>query len=364
MEQFVLERLVLFVYPEGRAAVCLLFACIAMNVLKLLFNPIFLLAAGLHAGLLLIPVAGGSSDSTVPAPDPEGESITVTRIPPKARQAGDPARPPASVTPAAARPVTATAVRPAVSQTTEPTKTGRPQSRQSSSGERSSASGRSSSNSRRQATANRSGTNQSAQTASRNSSSEIAVLPADSSDRPSNNTTANQSSGNTQAAPTLVALKDGVQSQTVPEMLQAFLARLQHSVLGTTEPEVEEAKQAWLATLSEQPGLTVSATHNLEKAIEISYPFIADEDGRRFLSCLTPVPKKGIVGVVVGADSKFVTEPVLLRSLGYGFLNEIAIEKVNAYTDFPEEGSQKAYTIEVEIDYDEDACVELAELKK
>ena len=148
---------------------------------------------------------------------------------------------------------------------------------------------------------------------------------------------------------------------TIPQ--QIFLARLRHSILKTTDPEVEEAKQAWLVSLSEQPEIRVADPQGLDKSVEINYPLIADGP-RRFLSCLTPVPEKGLVGVVVNTDGEIATEPAILRSSGYGFLNDIALEKIKNYQDFPDEDTQKLYTIDIEVDYDKDACVSLSDLQK
>ncbi|EKV03678.1 hypothetical protein Lepto7375DRAFT_5988 [Leptolyngbya sp. PCC 7375] len=341
-----------------------------MNFLKLLFNPIFLLAAGLHAGLLIIPIAGGSSDSVVPAPDPEGESITVTRIPPKAAQTvpGQPGATRPAPRPAAG---VATAIRQPASAGQPTTASQQPaQTRQTRNGQTDktgSTTGRSNSDNRRRASTNngnnRRGSTSQNPTDNRNTDNEIAVLSPPSN--PPNSGGSDGTADNTPAVqepPTLVALKNGAQAE-VPNLLRDFLTRLRHSVLRTTDPETEETKQKWLVNLTEEQGLNVSEAQGLEKAVEISYPLIADE-GRRFLSCLTPLPEKGLVGVVVDADGAIATEPALLRSSGYGFLNEIALEKVKDYTDFPEESSQQAYTIDIEVDYDEDACVDLAQLKK
>ncbi|MEM8612242.1 MAG: hypothetical protein AAGF93_09515 [Cyanobacteria bacterium P01_H01_bin.105] len=333
-----------------------------MNVLKLLFNPIFLLAAGLHAGLLLIPVAGGSSDTAVPAPDPEGESITVTRIPPKTTQSAKSADQSA---PSRPTPAGATAVRPSTAggQTVKATSQGRPQTAQQTNQDASVD--RTTANRRRSNNGNHTSdsTAQSNQTDSRNSSNEISVLPADDSAN-SASTDTNRTSPASQAPPTLVALKNGTQSE-IPNGLRNFLARLRHSVLRTTDPEVEEAKQKWLATLNEQPGLHASAPQALDKAVEIRYPITPEANGslRRFVSCLTPEPEKGLVGVVVDANGTISAEPTLLRSSGYDFLNDIALEKVKTYDSFPDERSQKMYTVPVEVEYDKSACIDLADLQ-
>lgn len=331
-----------------------------MNALKLLFNPIFLLAAGLHAGLLMIPVAGGSSDEIVPAPDPEGETITVTRIPPKTAQPGGQTVAP-QARPAVPTTTGVTAVRQSVAGTQPAAQ--QPQ-RSTQTGQNSGNSPTPSTNNRRQADS--SDAERPANRSTSRSTNEIAVLPSNESN-PTNNDAENRPSTTQteQAAPTLVALKDGAQMQEVPKLLRDFLARLRHSVLRTTDPEVEEAKQAWLATLSERSDIQISTPQDLDKALEINYPLTPDDAAsRRFLSCLVPVPEKGLVGVVVNPDGAIATEPTLLRSSGYEFLNDIALAKIQDYSDFPDADSQQLYTVNVEVDYDEDACVDLSDLKK
>ena len=323
-----------------------------MNVLKLLFNPVFLLAAGLHAGLLMIPVAGGSSDEIVPAPDPEGESITVTRIPPNTQPA-TPSEPTSAPRPAGATAVRQPATTPPVNQQGQQRQQQGQQRRSQTS--QNSRDRTASSDNRRQAN------NQSNRRANRDSDNEVAVLPANNSPTPpSDNTPRTQTE---QTPPTLVALKDGAQAQEVPKPLQNFLARLRHSILRTTEPEVEDAKQAWLVSLNEQPEIQVSEPQELDKSVEINYPLIAD-GSRRFLSCLTPAPEKGLVGVVVNPDGAIAIEPTILRSSGYGFLNDIALDKLKDYQEFPDEDTQKLYTIDIEVDYDKDACISLSDLQK
>ncbi|MEM9266565.1 MAG: hypothetical protein AAGA46_13675 [Cyanobacteria bacterium P01_F01_bin.13] len=336
-----------------------------MNFLKLLVNPIFLLAAGLHAGLLMIPVAGGLSDEIVPPPDPEGESITVTRIPPAKVQ---PTRPGAATGPTtapqtAARPVATgvTRVRPATSSQQQ-------QASRSQDGRRSNdrTVSRDSSSSRAGSTRSSNRSNRS-ESASRDSSDELAVLspPVNDSNAanpsPSNNTPRPSA---IQEPPTLAVLREGIQSQGVPKLLQDFLARLSHSVLKTTDPEVEEAKRIWLDELADQPGLDVSSVQALDKPLQISYPLTVEYHGPRQLRrCLSPLPKAGLVGVIVDSNGAIATEPTLLRSSGYEFLNDIALDKIQAYADFPEASSQQIYTVDVEVDYDKNACVDLAKLR-
>lgn len=344
-----------------------------MNFVKLIFNPIFLLAVGMHAGLLLIPVAGGSSDDIVPAPDPEGESITVTRIPPQsttsakpnAGPGAKPNRPTTTALPRGATARTATASRPTTATTGEANQR-QPRSQGSSrpQGQRS-ASRPSANGSNRSNTAGNSN-NQASQSATNtpNTSPGLPDLPGGSLPDDGDNAPSTVPVETVPAKPDLVALREGAQSQDVPNLLQQFLARLHHSVLRTTEPEAEEAKRLWLESLEQQPGLPVSAPEALETSLKLNYPLTTEEAApRRLRSCLNPLPVKGMVGVVVGANGEMTTEPTLLRSSGYGFLNDIALEKIKDYDDFPEESVQKIYTVDVEVDYDKATCVDLAKLK-
>lgn len=320
-----------------------------MNVLKLLVNPIFLLAAGLHAGLLMIPVAGGSSEDVVPAPDPEGESITVTRIPPN-----QPATGVAAQTTKTNRPTQAVAAqasgKPASSSVNQQQKSKGSTRRQSNQGSETQAVNASSQ------TANND--RQSAPTAGADEPPGLPDLPADESDRVPVTVAAQEPSA-PQPAPTLVALKDSAEAK-VPDLLRAFLARLQYSLLKTRDAEAEAAKQAWLSQLREQSTIDVATPQALEKTLEISYPITVDDNGpREISSCLTPLPESGLLGVVVNESG--ATEPKLLRSTGYAFLNDVALKRIDTY-DFPEANLPQAYVVPVAIDYDEDACVDLADL--
>ncbi|MEM1240342.1 MAG: hypothetical protein AAGI45_10925 [Cyanobacteria bacterium P01_H01_bin.26] len=320
-----------------------------MNFLKLLFNPIFLLAAGLHAGLLLIPVAGGSSEDAVPAPDPEGESITVTRIPPQQTQPSNPGSTAARPSPATATQTAAGGGAAARTVQQQRANRRRPQGGQPANGGSVPPNQDSSSSTQ----------------VARNSQTDDAPpgLPAlpDSSE-PSGAAPPEESTP--QAAPTLTALKDGAGSQTVPDLLKVFLARLRYGWLEARDVAAMEAKQAWLADLEEQPEIQVSAPEELAQPLSISYPLMVDYNGpREIRSCLNPSPMAGLIGVVVDTNGAIATEPTLLRSSGYDFLNDVALDRIKDYSEFPTGGSQKAYMVPVEIDYSEETCVDLADLK-
>ena len=346
-----------------------------MNVLKLLFNPIFLLAAGLHAGLLLIPVAGGSSEGLVPAPDPEGESISVTRIPPKAAKpakpgtagqaaapkANLPATTPATTTqaPTSSKPTTGTNNNQQRSQSNTRSQSGQQRSSGSgSSSNRASNRGSQTNGSRRNNRNNRSN-----QTARNNQPPGLPDLPNNTNTVPNTVPVTVPSEGSTQKAPTLTALREGADSQGIPSLLKDFLTRLQYSLQETRDLATAEAQQAWLAKLEEEPGIQVSTPQELEKALEINYPLTIEDNGPRLInSCLNPLPKTGLIGIVVDENGKVTTEPMLLRSSGYPLLNDIALGNIKDYKEFPDSNAQKIYTVPVEVKYNEEACVSLAKL--
>ncbi|MEM6256277.1 MAG: hypothetical protein AAF821_25470 [Cyanobacteria bacterium P01_D01_bin.156] len=315
-----------------------------MNVLKLLFNPVFLLAAGLHAGLLLIPIAGGSSEEVVPAPDPQGESITVTRIPPKQTAAApSTVRPPAQV----------------VRQSSPGSPNRQPRSGQRPSTPELAAPTATSGNTRNR---------QAARDRNNNPAPGLPELPATSGNPPGQVpvTTPPSNPSLTPSAPTLTALRDGVGSRAVPELLTSFLARLRYSLAGTRDGAAEEAKQAWLAQLADQPGIEAAPPQDLEETLTIGYPITVEHQGgpRRIQACLSPHPQPALLGVVVNQTRDLVVEPTLLRSSGYEFLDTAALSAVEDYAYFPgvTSESQQIYTIPVAVDYDAEACVDLAQL--
>ena len=330
-----------------------------MSVFKILFNPVFLLAAGLHAGLLMIPVAGGSSDDIVPAPDPEGESITVTRIPPAATQSKD-----GSATRSASRP----------NQTTPSNKA--PARSTGSSGQSAGSGSKAKSGSQGGQSSGSAGANSNGSTEGSSApAGGLPPLPPSSGGSPAEQTAGSDNGGSTPvevtpssetaAPPTLIALKEGVQDRAVPKLLRDFLALFDHSPLQTTDEDLEESKRQWLAEL-EQLGPQVSASKELEIPLNISYPLTVEDDNgpRQLRSCLDPLPAKGVMGVIVARDGELAMEPTLLRSSGYDVLNNVALTKIKDYTEFPDENSYQAYTIDIDVDYDKDACLDLSKLEK
>ncbi|MEM8809122.1 MAG: hypothetical protein AAGF01_24140 [Cyanobacteria bacterium P01_G01_bin.38] len=333
-----------------------------MKLLKAI-HPIFLLALGLHAALLMIPISG-SSDEVVPAPDPEGETISVTRIPTeddkKAAAAVNPATSPQTV---AAKP--AQSNRPAQqaqSGTPRNNAQQRGQSGRSANGASNRANGR---NARGSDADNRNATN-------RNVDEEIANLDNASSPPPPPTETSPVNAvppAPPQEPLTLAALLEKAK-RPVPERLKDLLALFstayRYQAEQTHEAAETQARQTWLTGIRDRTGIAVEP-EPLETPVKIPYPLEREDSFLQkygdyeydldFVACLKEAPQPAVVGIAFDQAGAIAhQDPVILRSTGYEFLNQEALERVKQYQGFPREKAQKAYTIDVEIDHDDERC--------
>ena len=143
-----------------------------------------------------------------------------------------------------------------------------------------------------------------------------------------------------------------------------------------TEPEVSQGRlEGWLETgqalateLELDPTLDLVA--EFEAAVEIA---AADPDSdldsifQRPIElpldheagiCLTKEPQKGLIGAWVGPEGTLLGEPEVIRSTGYGGLNQQALRYVKTL-NFSEVETFTGYQFEVVVNYDPDDCVEL-----
>ncbi|MEM9906800.1 MAG: hypothetical protein AAF921_17410 [Cyanobacteria bacterium P01_D01_bin.44] len=342
-----------------------------MKLLKAI-HPIFLLALGLHAALLMIPISG-SSDEIIPAPDPEGETISVTRIPTeddkKAAAAVNPATSPQTV---ATKP--AQSNRPAQQAQSGTPRTNaqqRGQSGRSVNGASNRANGRNARGSDRTVD-NRNADNRDAD--NRNVDEEIANLGNASSPPPP------PSSGDTSpanatppASPqeplTLAALLEKAKrpvSEQLKDLLALFSTAYNYQAERTNDAAEAQARDSWLAGIRDRTGIAVEP-EPLETPVKIPYPLEREDSFLQkygdyeydldFVACLKEAPQPAVVGIAFDQAGAIAhQDPVILRSTGYEFLNQEALERVKQYEDFPLEKAQKAYTIDVEIDHDNERC--------
>jgi hypothetical protein len=131
-----------------------------------------------------------------------------------------------------------------------------------------------------------------------------------------------------------------------------------YSEAETTALAETEARQRWIQTLRQEQAMETLMPEALEKPIKLNYPLKSSlKYQRRFMACLSQTPKPVALGVFFDRTGALAEDPALLRGSGYRFLNQEAMEQLKQYPDFPEQKAQKAFTVEVEIDYDSKACL-------
>lgn len=137
-------------------------------------------------------------------------------------------------------------------------------------------------------------------------------------------------------------------------------ARLQHSTELTTDAEVSSASQAWLQSVKEVLGETPLTAAPDPLTVDIPYDLRI---------CLTPPPTPGLVGLVKlpaeDSDSPEVSTTTL-KSTGYPFLNETALEaiKAQAVAADPPLSVGTLYQVVVNVNYDAKTCVSAETLLK
>jgi hypothetical protein len=137
-------------------------------------------------------------------------------------------------------------------------------------------------------------------------------------------------------------------------------ARLQFSAEKTTDAEVTTASQTWLDSIEKTLGETPPTTAPAPLTVEIPYDLRI---------CLTPSPAPGLVGLVKlpGEDPNAPEiSTTLLKSTGYPFLNETALEavKTKAKAADPPLSVGTLYQVVVNINYDNKTCVSAETLLK
>ena len=324
-----------------------------MEFLKSLFNPVFLLAAGLHAGLLLIPLSG-ASERSVPAPDPEGESITVTRIPPQGDRSQPATTPPVPLTPAAPQPVRPQPLRRAVAPVP---------ARAVAAGSSSRADGRrvAASDTNAQPT---SAAEQGGLAALPSTTSPAPPVPPSTSPRPvSASPDPAVPAPAEQDPPPLSALQSGVTSRaasTLKELRAIFTDLRQRYTYSERAMALRRAEKEWLDQVNDLSGAPLAAPEELTLANAISYPLEAREQLTisRWSQCLDPAPEDAVVAVAFDRTGAPLALPQVLRSSGYEALDQLALAAVETYGGFGEPLRSKTFVATVEIAQNESACIQ------
>ncbi|MGD1898133.1 MAG: hypothetical protein ACFB16_14405 [Phormidesmis sp.] len=369
-----------------------------------IIRPLFLTALGLHALVLFVPTGPSETvviedvevESLAESPTPNGPGVLPVPDPNvktggAAETSARPAAPNAAKSPVA-RPAAVTARRPApqvasvsrraaaarVNNTATTSSTGG--STGGTAGQASAPAGGADTNTGDASAAGSSSSTPAASSDTEGSSSLATLDPempdpntenaaGDDGDTSSDRSARNSDLSNPLTVSTLLAKV----TQQIPDSLQALADELDDSLTysadNTDDQSVQQAREAWQATLQRQANvgqIEQIAPAEIDELTQVEYPIESSlkSEGRPLSRCLETDPTPAEIGVLFDASGNIVGEPELLRSTGYSGLNEEIRAIVAAYDDFPSDRASKAYTFEVEVFYDSEACVSLTELKE
>ncbi|MBD2108055.1 hypothetical protein [Nodosilinea sp. FACHB-13] len=193
--------------------------------------------------------------------------------------------------------------------------------------------------------------------ASQGASTPTATSPEDISENSAADLEPNQANGQgPDAASAPLEPTNPAAPSAEPETEQAseLLARVEFDDAQTSASEVEIAKAAWLQSVQEKLGDTVTEASD---PIVLKVPY----SGRL---CLSPEPADALLGVVglpgETSDSLELWTTVL-KSTGYPFLNQAAEQALQDLQKQNADGSALAvntlYQVTVEIEYDDQNCI-------
>ncbi|ESA35261.1 gram-negative bacterial tonb protein [Leptolyngbya sp. Heron Island J] len=146
-----------------------------------------------------------------------------------------------------------------------------------------------------------------------------------------------------------IAANPGSDSQ--PSRLERLQAKFNYDPTNTTPEEVEANYQAWVtpAEEEEEAELTIAIAEIGELNLEAKSNL-----------CAANPPMNGEVGVLVAPDGT-PSNPTVLRSTGYEYLNQAAIDTL-MNSEFPETETAVRYPFEVIVNYDAETCKSAEEI--
>ena len=124
--------------------------------------------------------------------------------------------------------------------------------------------------------------------------------------------------------------------------LERLQAKFQHNPENTTDEEAEANYEAWVTLPEDDSELMVETDESREIPVASGLNL-----------CVENPPIDGMVGILVAPDGTKV--PTILRSTGYGYLNEAAVQALME-AEFPETEIAVRYPFEIVVDYDAETC--------
>lgn len=154
---------------------------------------------------------------------------------------------------------------------------------------------------------------------------------------------------NNAARPTSPQLVAARQAQAEQPELFAF------NEAGTTNDELRNSDRDWFLTAVELLGEDYDP--DLYDPTDEGFPLVEINAAYPEEACVQRLEGTAIVGVVVGPDGKPLedSEPTILQSSGYGFLNEQAKQIAQSY-GFDEADKRIAYRVRVSFAPDQEVC--------
>lgn len=301
-----------------------------------LLAPMLLASLGLHGLFLLMPV-GSSSEAPIPPPDPEQDSVAITRVPP----AG-------TADPGATTPATPAAVPSAVRSAVPQVQTTAPRVQQTAPPRRSQPS-------RPTRTANRPSAARPASAQPEPSAPAASSAPATPPAPPAPSAPSTPPSRPLFSAEVgeqllaYIAALDLPPSQ-VEQAAQSIQNRFAFNADAVTREALNANQQQWEAAIRQDTGLTELSPEIDRTDFSTVYP-------QRV--CLSDQPGSITIGALVNPDGSWRGDPALLRSSGYGSLDRKALQEIQTHTFAPASGI-KAYvlTVETSVDYGPHPCLD------
>ncbi len=299
-----------------------------------------LVSLGLHGLLLLLPT-GDADDALVPPPDPEQDSVAITRVPPAGKPdvaaiAGTTASPSTPL-----RGPTAAPAAPVARANASAVRSGRPQAP--------SRTATPPSQPRSQAASPTNAQPTQPPPAPANPPAAGAVTPTPP---PPSAPSSTQPLFDAELGPQLLAYVAALNlpQAKVDRAAESIQNRFSFNTAAVTNDTFNANQSQWVTTLRQETGLADLSPEMNGSEFATVYP-------QRV--CLADSPGEINVGALVNPDGSWQGEPALLRSSGYSVLDRKALQEIGRHRFAPAEGI-KAYvlTIDTSVDYGDRPCLD------
>ncbi len=165
----------------------------------------------------------------------------------------------------------------------------------------------------------------------------------------------------------LVASAQTDASSFLAALLEDLSDGLTYRPENADELSAQRNLEEWKTNFSQQAN--AAQIENVEPIfvtdIELAYPIESAEmmNGGSLSVCLDESPNNAQIGLLFGSDSELVGSPTLIQSTGYDTLNLEVSALIMKANNLPDNRASKAYVYDVSVNYDAETCVSLKALK-